>query len=69
MSHVISNKVTIQFGGGSEINFTVNLHAFIISILPILFFYCMYNVKSRTFIFFLELLSSQFNEGNMTVHA
>lgn len=57
MSHLISNKVTIQFGGGGEINFIVNLHAFIISILPILFFYCMYNVKSRTLII-LELLSS-----------
>lgn len=54
---IITNKVTIQFGGGGEINFSVSLHVLIIRILPSILYFTaiMYNVKSRTFIFLMRV--------------
>lgn len=41
---IITNKVTIQFGGGGEINFSVSVHVFIIKILPNILYFTVWTM-------------------------
>lgn len=51
---IITNKVTIQFGGGGEINFSVSVHVFIIKILSTILYLLYVQCKLSQEPFFLE---------------